>query len=208
VGQVQSIAPRGPGRPRSEAAHTAILDAVIPMIQQVGYDAFSMEALAARAGVGKATIYRRWASKEDLVVAAAAHYVSAIPIPDLGDLRADLTAVLRSSAALHSDPRAPAFLSSLLAAVARSPRIAQAVRGGFVAAREAALDAVLRRAVARGELPQGLDLALAGQLCAGVFLYRALVTGQASDPDVVEALVPLLLDGLAGRPSPSQGAAS
>ncbi len=189
---------RGPGRPRSEAAHNAILDAVIPLIQAVGYDAFSIEALAARAGVGKATIYRRWASKEDIAVEGAARFVSAIPTPDTGGLAGDLAAVLRSDATLQSDPRSPAFLSSLLAAMARSPRIAEAVRGGFVAAREAALATVLRRAIARGELPASLDVALAIQLCGGVLLYRALVAGVESDAATVDALVPMLIAGLAG----------
>jgi AcrR family transcriptional regulator len=204
-GQAGIVEARGRGRPRSAAAHAAILDAVIPMIQQVGYDAFSIEALAARAGVGKATIYRRWGSKEDLVVEAAARYVSAIATPDLGALRADLAAVLRSDAHLHSDPRSPAFLSSLLAAVARSPRIAEAVRGGFVAARETALRTVLERAARRGELRPGLDVGLAVQLCAGPLLYRSLVSGQTSDPALVEALTDLLLGGLAQS---SQGASS
>jgi AcrR family transcriptional regulator len=188
------------GRPRSEAAHQAILAAVIPLIQKVGYDAFSIEALAAAAGVGKATIYRRWASKEDLVVEAAAHFVGGIATPDLGSLRADFAEVLRVNAALHFDAATPAFLSSLLAAMARSPRIAAAVRGGFVAAREAALREVLGRAQARGELPADLDLELAVEVCAGPLLYRALVSGRRTDERVLAALADLLIAGLARTP--------
>ena len=172
------------------------------MIQQVGYDAFTIEALAARAGVGKATIYRRWTTKEDLVVEAAAFFVSAIPTPDLGDLRRDLAAVLASDATLHSDPQTRPFLSSLLAAMARSPRIAAAVRQGFVASREAAAAAVLRRAVERGELAADLDIGLAVQLCAGPLLYRSLVTGEPTDEACLRRLVDLLLGGLA---APSEG---
>lgn len=199
---------RGPGRPRSAAAHRAILAAVIPLIQKVGYDAFSIEALAACAGVGKATIYRRWASKEDLVVEAAAQFVSGLPTPDLGSLRADLAEALRTNARLHFDPESPAFLSSLLAAMARSPRIAQAVRGGFVAAREAAFAAVIRRAQARGELPADLDLELAVEVCAGPLLYRALVSGRPVDERVIASLADHLAVGLARSPEtpPEEGA--
>jgi AcrR family transcriptional regulator len=177
------------GRPRSEAAHAAILDAVIPLIQAVGYDAFSLEALAARAGVGKATIYRRWASKEDVAVEGAHRFVARIPTPDTGSLRGDLTAALESDATLQSDPQTPALLSSLIAAM--------------VASREQALAEILRRAVARGELAPGLDIGLAVQLCAGPLLYRTLVAGQTSDADLVARLVDLLLAGL---PQPRKGA--
>jgi AcrR family transcriptional regulator len=198
-------AARGPGRPRSDAVHAAILSAVIPLIQKLGYDAFSMEALAACAGVGKAAIYRRWASKEDLVAEAAARFVSGIPTPDRGSLRADLLEVLRTNAHLHFDPESPAFLSSLLAAMARSPRIAAAARGGFVAAREAAFATIIRRAQARGEAPAALDLELAVEACAGPLLYRALVSGRPADERTLEALADQLIAGLARADTASAG---
>jgi AcrR family transcriptional regulator len=174
----------------------------VPLIQETGYDAFSLEALAARAGVGKATIYRRWSSKEGVAVEALQRFVSRIPTPDLGDLRADLIAVLTSDATLHSDPRTPALLSSLLAATARSPRIAEAVRQGFVASRERALTVILERAKGRGEIPADLDLRLAVELCAGVFLYRTLVSGVATEAAMLPDLARLLLGGLCGPSNP------
>lgn len=167
------------------------------MIQTVGYDTFSIEALAARAGVAKATIYRRWGSKEDLVVAAAARFVSAIPVPDLGDLRRDLSEVLQSDAVLYADPQTAPLLSSLLSAMARSPRIAAAVRAGLVASRETAIARVLERARERGETPANLDVRLAVQFCAGPFLYRTLVAGETADEVVVARFVDLFLNGLA-----------
>jgi AcrR family transcriptional regulator len=191
-----SIAKRG--RPRSAAAHAAILDAVIPMIQEVGYDAFSMEALAARSGVSKATIYRHWGSKEDLAVEAAHRFVARIATPDTGSLRGDLVAALVSDATLHSDPQTPALLASLAAAMARSPRIAEAVRGGFVFSREQALVAILTRAIARRELRANLDIPLAVQMCAGTLLYRTLIAGERSDAGLVRRLVDMLLGGLPG----------
>jgi AcrR family transcriptional regulator len=196
---VQMQPARGPGRPRSDAAHQAILEAVIPTIQALGYDAFSIEAVAARAGVGKATIYRRWASKEDLVAEGAARFVSRIPTPDLGALEADLTAVLRSDAAMHSDLASPLLLASLFVAMQRSPRIAVAVREGFIASRQAALRTVLARAVRRGEVAPDVDLDLVVQLCAGPLLYRSVVSGQPSDAATVLRLVDLILHGLQGE---------
>lgn len=188
------------GRPRSAAVDDAILFAVIPTIRELGYDGFTIEALAARAGVGKAAIYRRWASREALIAAGAERFVNRIPTPDLGSLEADLTAVLRSDASMHSDPATPLFLASLFTAMARSERVASAVREGFIAARQDAIRTVLLRAQQRGEVSRDLDLDLAVQLCAGPFLYRSVALGAPSDAVTVLRFVRLLLRGLTGAP--------
>lgn len=78
------------GRPRSPAAHRAILDATLALLAELGFERMSIEAIAAHAGVGKTTIYRRWKTKEDLV-ADALSSVKAVPVaPDTGDLRTDI----------------------------------------------------------------------------------------------------------------------
>src|SRR6476469_1608721 len=115
---------RAPGRPRSDAAHDAILTAAIALVREVGYDAVTMDGIAARAGVGKATVYRRWASKEALVVEALGGILRAIPVPDTGTTRGDLLALLRVALAMYGDPATGMLLSGLVAAMARSAPIA------------------------------------------------------------------------------------
>src|SRR5215217_7717783 len=95
---------RRPGRPRSEEAHGAILDAAVALIRELGYDAVTMDGIAARAGVGKATVYRRWKGKETLVVEAVGRIVAAMSVPDTGDTRADLLAMMRGTLRLYEDP--------------------------------------------------------------------------------------------------------
>ena len=122
-----------PGRPRSEAAHQAILAAAVALLREVGYDAVTMDGIAARAGVGKATVYRRWATKEELVVEAITSLVRAFPVPDTGTTEGDLMALMRRILAMYADPATGLLLSGLVAAKARSAPIAAAVREGFVA---------------------------------------------------------------------------
>src|SRR5690348_3843840 len=81
---------RGPGRPRSPQADHAILDATISLLSEGGYDALTMEKVAARAGVGKATVYRRWGSKVDLAVDALRASIAEVEVPSCGSLRDDL----------------------------------------------------------------------------------------------------------------------
>src|SRR5678816_872365 len=91
------------GRPRSAEANDAILSAAIALVREVGYDDVTVEAIADRAGVGKATIYRRWPSKEAIVTEAIGRIVSVIPIPDTGTLRGDLRLLMRSTARMYGD---------------------------------------------------------------------------------------------------------
>ena len=90
-------AARTPGRPRSEKAHQAILESTLTVLGESGIAGLSIEAVAARAGVGKATIYRRWESKEELILAALAIMSPAGPVPDTGSLEGDLTALAQGT---------------------------------------------------------------------------------------------------------------
>jgi AcrR family transcriptional regulator len=190
---------RRPGRPRSEEAHHAILSAAISLIREVGYDALAMDAIAARAGVGKATVYRRWATKETLVSEALERIMRSIPIPDTGTTEGDLRVMMRSSMDMYRDPATMGLLSGLIAAMARSERIAQAVRSGFLAARREALRQVLKRGVARGDLQEGLDFELAMDLLGGPLLFRMFLTGGRIDEQLSRAIVEVVLRGLAPR---------
>ncbi len=190
---------RRPGRPRSEEAHGAILDASILLIREVGYDALAMDAIAARAGVGKATVYRRWATKETLVAEALERIVRSIPIPDTGTTEGDLRVMMRDSVNMYRDPATKGLLSGLVAAMARSERIAQAVRSGFIATRRDALRQVLERGVARGDLQKGMDFELALDLLSGPLLFRMLITGERIDERLTRGVVEAVLRGFAPK---------
>ena len=167
------------------------------LIREVGYDAVAMDAIAARAGVGKATVYRRWASKEALVVEAVGRIVRAIPVPDSGTAEGDLLLLLRSAVRMYQDPASAMLLSGLVAAMARSAPIAEAVRTGFVATWREAVRRVLERGQARGELRRGLDLELAIDLLGGALFYRYLLTGGPVDERLTRGVVDAVLRGLA-----------
>jgi len=188
------------GRPRSAEAHTAILHASIALTREVGFDAVAMDAIAARAGVGKATLYRRWKTKESLIAEALEQLVRSIPVPDTGNLKRDLLAVMRTNMRMYQDPATGALLSGLVAAMARSTTIATAVRSGFVAVRRDAMRQVLVRGVARGELARGMDIELALDMLSGPLLYRTLISGDAFDERMITKLVRAVLRGFAPQP--------
>jgi AcrR family transcriptional regulator len=165
----------------------------------LGYDALAMDAIAVRAGVGKATVYRRWATKETLVAEALERIMRSIPVPDTGTTEGDLREMMRSSLGMYRDPATKGLLSGLIAAMARSERIAQAVRSGFLATRREALLQVLKRAVARGDLQEGLDFELAMDLLSGPLLFRMFITGGRIDERLTRDVVEVVLRGLAPR---------
>lgn len=189
--------PRPRGRPRSAAAHDAILGAAIELIREVGYDAVTMDGVATRAGVGKATVYRRWKTREALVADAIGRIVQAMTVPDTGSVEGDLLVLLRGNAMLYADPASRALLSGLVAAMARSAPIAAAVRSSFMAARHAAMRRILDRGVARGELRRGLDVELALALLNGAPFYRYLMAGDEVDDRLVRGTVRVVVRGLA-----------
>ncbi|HWH38873.1 MAG TPA: TetR/AcrR family transcriptional regulator [Usitatibacter sp.] len=188
------------GRPRSGEAHAAILAAAVALVREVGYDALTMEAVAARAGTGKATLYRRWKSREALVSEAVGLIVARIPVPSTGSTRRDLLAVMRDTVRLYADPATLGLLSGLVAAMARSPVIARAVRNGFVAAWSDTVRRVIENGIARGDLRRGIDIDLAIDLLGGCFSNRALVTGRPIDDRLARALVDAALRGF-GAPA-------
>lgn len=187
------------GRPRNAATHRAILTATIALIRDVGYDAVTMEGVAARAGVGKATLYRRWDGKEILVADAIDLIASGASNPDTGTLRGDILAVMRGTATMYRDPATSALLSGLVAAIARSDRIAAAVRCGFVAARRASLRGVLERWRERGELRPDVDVEIVMDMLNGPLFYRFLLRGETVSEQVVDAILDMLLRGIRAR---------
>jgi AcrR family transcriptional regulator len=185
------------GRPRDPRADRAIVAAALELIAAVGVSDFRMEDVAARAGVGKAAIYRRYASKDELVTAAVAALVSEIEVPDTGSTRADLLALMRDAVAVYRDPLHSGVMPAVVGAMRQRPALARTVRAGFLAGRRDALRAVLERGVARGELRAHLDYELALDVLGGPLFYRVLITGGPLDEQLVEGVADLILRGFA-----------
>jgi AcrR family transcriptional regulator len=185
------------GRPREARTDRAIVSATLELIADVGVDGFRMEDVAGRAGVGKAAIYRRHASKDALVVAVVAALVSEIELPDTGSTREDLLALMRDAVAVYRDPIHAGVMPSLVGAMRQRPELARAVRDGFLATRREALRTVLERGVARGELRSDLDFELALDVLGGPLFYRLLITGGPLDEHLAEGVADLILRGFA-----------
>jgi AcrR family transcriptional regulator len=190
------------GRPRDSRADRAILKATLELIAEDGAFEFRTEDVAARAGVGKGAIYRRYRSKDELVTAAIAAVVSEeIAVPDTGSTREDLLLLMREAVELYRRSLPRRLMPNLIGAIARKPELAQAVRDGFLARRREALSEVLRRGVERGDLGRDLDVELALDVLGGPLFYRLLVTGGALDEQLVEGVADLILRGFAPNES-------
>ena len=191
---------RAIGRPRDARAGRAILTAALQLMAERGVRDLRMDDVAERAGVGKATIYRRYRSKDALVSDAIATLVSEIAIPDTGSTRADLLALMRQAVELYSGSLAARLMPAVLEETRRNPELATTVRDEFLAGRRAALGLVLKRGVRRGDLRRGLDLELALDVLAGPLFYRLLVTGGPIDERLAEGVVDLIMAGFARTP--------
>jgi AcrR family transcriptional regulator len=189
--------PRSLGRPREERADRAILAATRELIAEHGVRDLRMDDVADRARVGKATIYRRYRSKDELVTAAVAALVSAIEVPDTGSTQGDLFGLMRGAVDVYSGSVEAAAMPSLVDAMSRDAELARAVREGFLAGRRAALRAVLERGVERGDLRVELDFELALDVLGGPLFYRLLITGGPIDEQLAAGVVELILRGFA-----------
>ena len=161
------------GRPRSDAARRAILAAAEAELRERGYAALTVDGIAARAGVGKQTIYRWWASKADVVLEAMlASAASRIPMPDTGTLELDLRTFL--VATFRQRDQRP-LVRGLMAQALLDAQFAEKFREQFLFGRRAALRSVFARARERGELPGDIDVELLIDVAFGVLWYRLLI---------------------------------
>jgi AcrR family transcriptional regulator len=196
--------PRVIGRPRDERADKAILSATLELMGENGVHDLRVDDVAGRAGVGKATIYRRYRSKDELITAAVAGLVSEITVPDTGRTRADLLALMRSAVEVYRGSVEAAVMPSLVEALSRDAELARWVREGFLARRRAALCAVLKRGIERGDLRGDLDIDLALDVLGGPLFYRLLITGGPIDEQLAVGVVELILRGFAPRTKSSK----
>jgi AcrR family transcriptional regulator len=189
------------GRPRSEARRQAILRAAFELLGEHGLDATSMDAVADRAGVSKATIYRWWGSKELLALDAlyAAWDTAGPTRRPTGTLRSQMLSLVGPWVRLAATGPSPRILTALLAKAQNDPEFGQAYRAHFVEPRRDQARAMFARAIARGEIPADTDVEVATDLLWGP-LYHRLFHGHAPLNDrFARRLVDTVLAGILPR---------
>jgi len=193
------------GRPRSEKAHKAILDAAAELLLARGLSAVSMDAVAERAGVSKATIYRWWPTKETLALDALyTEWATVGPSPrDTGSLRSDLLALLRPWARLTSSRPYGRVIAALITEAQTDPVFATEYRQRVVEPRRDQARAIFRRAIERGEIPPDTNIEVALDLLYGP-LYHRLLHGHAPLTDrFTQDVIDMALNGIQPTPDPA-----
>jgi AcrR family transcriptional regulator len=191
-----SRAARPPGRPLDEHASTDILDAAVGLLVEEGFAGVTVDTVAARAGVSKATIYRRWSTKEALLLEAAS-CLSGAPdeLPDTGTLRGDLQALYQGFLPALIDGIPGQMLPQMVAEGTRNPEI-RALLADFADSRRVRWRTVLERASDRGELEEGLDTEVVVDCLTGPLFTRLLVTGRTLTPALAEQVLDVVLGGV------------
>ncbi|WP_248959517.1 TetR/AcrR family transcriptional regulator [Sphaerisporangium perillae] len=195
----QMGAVRTPGRPRSEKAEKAIIDAAMDMIAEgTGVAELSIEAIAARAGVGKTTIYRRWSNKEELVVDALASLKA--PIPELAgtSVRDDVILYLSAMQLETHHPRTRCIMNIALSESERFPHLAERFREIVVRPRREVLRSAIQRGVDSGELRADVDVEVAMAALSGAMMFFTKWRDDDAElpADLAERIADLILQGL------------
>jgi AcrR family transcriptional regulator len=163
-----------PGRPRSDRSHQAILQATLESLAEVGFEAMSIDGIASRAGVGKATIYRRYSGKEELVADAIESLRQDVVIPDTGNLWGDLDALIESAAQITLNPLGRQTVAMIIGSASGNVRFAQIYWAKYLQPRRQAFTVVIDRAKARNEVRQDLDAGLVFDIMSGIMLYALI----------------------------------
>ena len=189
------------GRPRDPSVDAAIRAATMALLGEVGYARLTMDQVAGRAGVGKASLYLRWPNKVVLVADALQHRARPVPeVPDTGSLPADVRAFL--GALLRSRTAASRALQAVSGEIASNPELRQAWHRGLAGMLTGCLRTILAHAADRGELPEGSDLELLAQLPLSLLQTWRLEHQQDPDEAVVERIVAQFYTPTHRRPRP------
>ena len=197
------VRPSRGGRPRDPSRDGVIRAAILRLLADVGYGSLTMDAVASEAGVGKATIYRRWRTKQDLVVDTISDLNRAEAAPaDTGSLEGDLRAMMRSLVSVITGPTGAATLS-LLSTVPHQPALAHAFQDGPLAVWRQSFEEVWSRAEQRGEVRPGTGSSVIAEVPSALLVQRWLLTGRPVDEayadEVLDTVVlPLVRSAAAG----------
>lgn len=184
---------RAPGRPRCAVTHQAILDCANELLEDIGFSYMSIEGIAARAGVGKATIYRRWPNKASVVMDAfLAATAKEIAFPNTGSAREDIRRQMRSVVKVLNGPRGRT-IATLIGVVQADNELAEAFRTRFVAVRRGEGKAVLQRGISNGEFRPDMDLESVLDCLYGPLYFRLLIGHEKPSTKYSDQLVDLVL---------------
>lgn len=189
---------RQPGRPRCEETCGAIREAALKVLEERGFMGLTIEEVAARAGAGKATVYRWWSGKGELIVDAFfAKVAPQLGFKDTGSLRGDFTQQMRL---LVNQMRGPngKVLAALIAGAQMDEALADAVRTRWITLRRAEGRKAVDRAVSRGELPKDVDVHFLFDLLYSPLYFRLLVRHQPLTEELADRIVDAVLDGALG----------
>ncbi|KAK1177667.1 TetR/AcrR family transcriptional regulator [Streptomyces sp. NBS 14/10] len=192
-------APSGAAALRADKT-AAIAEAVLDELAEHGYGRLSMEAVAKRAGVGKSALYRRWPSKQAMIIAVTSELsVELAEAPDTGSLRGDVLAMLGAVADWLTHPRFSRIFPDLIAEANRDPELAQALARSIGEPRRSRVTEVLDRAVRRGELPPDTDRELALDLLGALVYWHVSIRGVRPGADYLERTADTVLRALGAR---------
>jgi AcrR family transcriptional regulator len=190
---------RSPGRPRSERAHRAILQAANDLLESEEFAAVTVEAIAERAGVSKATVYRWWPNRAAVVMDGFLSIVSSqVPFPHTGRAREDIRIHMRRLAEAFSG-KIGSTVAALIAEGQSDPELAEALRSRWLSVRREEAREILELGIERGELREDLDPEVAVDVLYGPIYYRLLVGHAPLDNDFADALADHVFAGLAAR---------
>ncbi|WP_414941989.1 TetR/AcrR family transcriptional regulator [Amycolatopsis sp. cmx-11-51] len=173
----------------------AIFAATLELLAEYGYEKLAIEAVAARSGVNKTTLYRWWSSKDALLAAALRDSeLFALAVPDTGSLRGDLLAVATQIHRLLTSEHTAPIVTATLTAAPRRPELGDVSRS-FFADRSTREKPIFERAATRGELRAGADPVVVMDLLAGAIWFRLLLRGGEAGPKFLEEAIDTVLDG-------------
>jgi AcrR family transcriptional regulator len=184
------------GRRRDASRDDALRQATIELLVEHGYDRLTIDAVAARARAGKATVYRRWASKADLVVDAVTHGYPGSDLPDTGSVRGDFEALVCGIGRNQDQEFKTRLFSGLVPALLQSPELREAFQKAI--SPQPVLNVILERGVERGEIPTPKNPELISALFPALAFYRMIMFGKTPDIEFATAvlddiILPLLL---------------
>ncbi|WP_344372290.1 TetR/AcrR family transcriptional regulator [Agromyces tropicus] len=202
-------APARLGRKRDHTRDPEILEAAIDVLAETGFEGMTIDMVATRARAGKATIYRRWPSKADLVLDAVAcmkaSELDADHLPDTGTLRGDLVAMIRPKT-IEEAQRKLRIMAGLFGMISTTPELADAAHAAIIEPRAAVNRALLRRAIERGEVRDDVDVDLIASITPAMVAFRLLVERRPVDSGYLVSLIDGVLLPAAGVvPGPAAG---
>lgn len=193
---VPAVTTAKPGRKRDHSRDPEILDATLDVLAETGYDGMTLDQIAARAKAGKATLYRRWPSKAELVIDAVAcmkrEDLRPEALPDTGTLRGDLLAMIRPPT-LQDAQRKLRIMSGVVSMLAKQPELGEALQAVMVEPRAAANRFLLRRAIAREEIRPDCDVDFLALLSPSMAFYRTIILRKPVDRDFLVSIIDEIL---------------